>query len=150
VKNSDGKSARFWEKTWKQALQKGECPLAGCDITKQTCTHLDRYLAFSKHKYPKDREANLRFTSDIDDFSLRAEKNTRPGQIWSLFKKLRAAGLERDQIGILLRKFGYGMTNRAIMKDMGWTSHDSLYRRYRKAMHTLTLRNLKEGEENGD
>lgn len=124
------------------------CPFYGCDITKRTCGHLDRYLSYEDSTYTdkeskkvKGHEVSLVYTNDIDEYSLGAE--LRSLGVWDLFKKLRRYGLDRDQIGILVRKFGKNMTNRQIIEDMGWTSHNHLYRRYKQALHDLAERGLK-------
>jgi hypothetical protein len=79
------------------------------------------------------------YTDDIDSFSFRM-KTEPPAGIWDTYKKLRKYGLNRDQIGILIRKFCLGMTSRQIMEAMGWTSHQTFYRRYRAALKDLKTR----------
>lgn len=140
MKNSKKKSLERLEKAWKSALDKGRC-LEGCILDKRTCVHLDRYLA--RHR---DRgssafrpQVKLLMAGDIDEFS-RLKEEFEEGGVWDLFKKLRKYGLARDQIGILIRKFAYGMSNRTILEDMAWTSHSALHRRYIDALKTLKKR----------
>lgn len=137
----DKKSYELWEKRWKKALKKGVCPIAACDLSKATCAHLDKFLAY-------DPTARLHqpqtFSTDtIEEFSS-PEEEASPG-VWALFKTLRKYPLKRDQIGILVRKFGIGMSNRQILDSMGWTSHSMLYTRYRQAVATLKEYGFKSG-----
>jgi hypothetical protein len=65
------------------------------------------------------------------------------GQVWDLFKKLRKHGLTNDQIGILIRKFGYDMSRERIMQDMGWTSAKMFTLRYNQALDALRKRGFR-------
>lgn len=77
-------------------------------------------------------------SDDIESYG--APEREATSEVWDLFKKLRRYGLERDQISILLRRFVLDMTMRQICAEMGWTSMQTLYRRYRKALATLKKR----------
>lgn len=142
MKGSEKKSKEQWEAEWKEALRIGICPIAGCSLLKRTCRHLDKYLAYDPYSNVPgknvNREVNALHTGDIDDFSLRAEKvKPRTEGVLAFYWQLRPFGLSRDQVLILIRKFHVGMSNRQILIEMGWNSHDTLNRRYNEALEIL-------------
>jgi hypothetical protein len=148
-KNLEDKStpaSTGYEKLWKDALADGVCPVDGCDLTTSTCRHLDKYIDYTLNKttgFIKKgvRRKKLRtvYTTDIDEFGIRAEvQEGHP--VWDFYKKIKSFGLARDQIGILVRHFGAGMSVRSIMREMGWTSFSSYYSRYREALDILKKR----------
>lgn len=133
------------EKLWKEALAKGVCPFAGCDIRKETCHHLDRYLTMNNKNYINasgqqvpsihGREVKLSYVDWIDEKP--GEKEPESGQVWALFKKLRAFGLQNDQVAILIRRFAYGMTFKQIYDEMHWVSMGTLHKRYKHAVDKI-------------
>jgi hypothetical protein len=127
---------------WKRALRTRKCPYDGCDLRLATCQHLDNYLQFGRHYF--ERQVNIRFTDQIERFSEMGE--SREGEVWALFRKLRSLGLANDQVSLLLRKFVYGMTRKQIMADMGWTSNRAFDDRLAQAMQALKDRGFKKGD----
>jgi len=119
------------------ALIKGICPIQGCEISTATCSHLDRHLKYDS--VASIIKPKLVVWDEIEEMATEAEP-PEAGQVWALFKKLRAAGLNRSQVGILLRRHGYNMTDRQIIEDMGWTSKDTLESREKKALAVLKRR----------
>jgi hypothetical protein len=140
---SERKSSKFYKAQWTRALKKGVCPVAGCDIKKKTCPHLDDHLNYSSSS--PVRRPKLHFTNDIERYDTAADSEYAPptAGAWQLFRKMRGIGLANDQIQILLRKFLLGMTVRQIKEDMGWTSTETYYRRYREALSVLKTRGYK-------
>jgi diphthamide synthase subunit DPH2 len=120
---------------WKRALVSGRCPFANCDISKKTCDHLDRHLAYGESQYTPQVPVN--YTDQIERY---AELDLDKRDVWGMFKKLRKCGLDRDQIGVLIRVFCFDMTQRQILEDMHWTSFGMLQRRYKSALRQLQKR----------
>lgn len=138
-KSSAGRYSALWDDIWKVSLKHQICPFARCDLSKGSCEHLDRHANYdtSARLY----QPSVYFIHDIEEKAVEA---TQPkGEIWELFKKLRRYGLGRDQIGILLRKFGKDMSRAEILEDMNWTSNQTYDRRYRDAIATLKRRGYK-------
>ena len=144
MKGSRKKSKKHLDELWKEALRIGKCPFAGCSLSESTCDHLDNYLNYDgQHTYtePATNEVihkgpSLLFTDDIDDFTpMTVSDESNP--VWRMYKRLRKYPLSRSQIGILVRKFGAGMTNRQILADMGWTSHSLLHKQFTEALKIL-------------
>lgn len=152
-KPSENKSKRDLEGLWKKALQNGECPFGGCNLSDNTCEHLDGYLSYIENPHlnyvrksegeqkglPK-RKVRTLYTSDIDDYAVTEE--TTSG-VWELFKKLKKYGLARDQIGVVLRRACLEMNFRQIAEDMNWTHPQYAFRRYQEAIKTLRTRGYK-------
>jgi hypothetical protein len=105
---------------------------------------LDSYIAHGNKQLADGKQKHMKistvYTNEIENFG--GEDVQRPGA-WEMFKKLRRYGLNRDQVGILIRKFVYEMSNRQILEEMGWTSHSALYRRYREALTILKSKGFK-------
>lgn len=138
-KHSERKSHQLWDQIWKEGLKAGVCPVKGCDIKEETCEHLDEHLRYQPG-YPDEEEASVYFTDRIEEYSREEPKGVGA---WELFKKLRQYGLNRDQIGILVRKFAYNMSREQIKRDMNYTSNQTFDRRYKEALATLKKRGFK-------
>lgn len=140
------KSREHLEKLWTQALSDGVCPFKGCDIKTKTCWHLDQYLKVDGNtrvgpnghviKRGRDGEPSIYPFEHVEEMKVKTEKVVK-GQVWDLFKKLRHFGIPNHQIGILVRRFGYGMSFGEIQKEMGWTTYHGMYSHYRNAMNKI-------------
>lgn len=140
MKDSEERSKRVWAK-WKKALAKGECWIGGCNISKKTCQHLDARMDYGRHMY--EGRVGLYYTDMIEEEAGEL-RTTNPAEgCWDMYKKLKGYGLQGDQILILLRKFVLGMNTSQIKRDMGWTSWDTLYSRYRAALRHLKKKGYK-------
>jgi hypothetical protein len=134
--NSDSKYFAFWKDIWKVSLKHGICPFGRCDLSTKACEHLERHASYdSSERFIKPE---VFFIDDIEEKP--AADHAESGEIWALFKKLRKYGLDNDQIGILIRKFGYGFTHRQIMEDMHFTSFKIFTTRLNRALDTLRKR----------
>jgi hypothetical protein len=100
------------------------------------CEHLDRFLKYDPAS--REKKPEIVFIEDVEKKPWIDKEE--PGQVWELFKKLRRHGLKNDQIGILIREFGYNMTREQIMRDMGWSSVRMYVLRYNAALVTLRKR----------
>lgn len=104
------------------------------------------HSADTKKKHGKkfsSEEVQLLYTSDIDDFSIFVQTEKGQGSVWRFYKKLRKFALDRDEIGVLVRRFCLDMTWGQILADMNWTSRSMLDRRYSSALRKLKNRGFK-------
>lgn len=122
---------------WTEALSKGLCPLAGCDITQATCEHLDAYLDYGPQMFGPT--PSVFYTDQIERYPGEESKDPTTGS-WDLYKKLRRTGLDNDQILILIDRFAVGSTFRQIMEARNYTSMQTLLRRFNKALEHLKRR----------
>ncbi len=128
----DRKHYFTWKAKWELALKEGFCPIANCSLEKQTCPHLDQFLAYDPGA-PKF-EPEIFATAEIDEFP---QDESKGQGVWALFKQLRKYPLKRDQIGVLIRKFALNYSFSQIAEEMNWVSTSMAHSRYMRALKKL-------------
>lgn len=99
------------------------CPFARCDIRTTPCEHLDDYLEWGKtNRYFAPQVQTVR-VKDIENFSEGLGNAGNTQGVWELFKKLKRLPLNRDQIRILIRKYGLKQGRRQIMRELKWNNN---------------------------
>lgn len=84
------------------------------------------------------------YTDTIEEFGGEGNRTVDPTEgAWTFYKKAKKLGLKNDQILILIERFYLGRSFRQILDQYGWTSMDTLYRRYQKALALLKKRGFK-------
>ncbi len=143
MRKYERKSARFWAKTWKRAVKKGVCPIDGCSIKLKTCEHLDGYLGFGRGLF-EGGPADVSFEgADIEAYA-GDDMGDKTEGTWRLFKKLRRAGLIRDEIRVIFDRVILEKTYRQMQIERGWVDPKTAHRFYKRAIDKLRARNLKE------
>lgn len=141
------KSEVFWNQQWKEGLEKGVCPIAGCSLKKATCRHLDSHLNYSPGSMGPG--LSVVYTEGIDKLESEGDGvSPRAEGAWELYKKLKKTGLPKDQVQIMLDRFVLDRTLQQIQADRGWTSFGTLRRRYMAALSFLKAVGFKRGECN--
>jgi hypothetical protein len=129
----------LWKDIWKVALKHQICPFGRCDLSARACEHLNKFSGYDSSE--RAIKPQVLFIDDIEERP--NVEPQEPGKVWELFKKLRKFGMKNDQIGILIRKFGYDMTRREILEDMGYTSNKMFEIRYNRAIDELRKRGFR-------
>lgn len=150
MKDSEKKSWEFWEATWKKALKKGRCPIAGCPIRTSTCQHLDKYLGWNVYRVHDRHKVELLYTDDIDLMQSEPPGGLSVEGAWELYKKLKKSGLKRDQISLIIDKVLLGKSFRDIVRERGWTTASLAHYRFKKAIELLRKRGISLGEKHGE
>lgn len=108
----------------------------GCRLTNKTCSHLDSWIQKTGNRGIEEVPA---FSTDKIEEAPQDETKEY-GQVeglWRLFKDLRAFGLKRHQIQLVIDKAILGLSFRTIETQRGWTSYGTLRNEYKRTIELL-------------
>lgn len=116
------------DRGWKNALERGECPL-GCNLRTNTCEHLDAYLT------PENQSVvAMSVGGQIEKFP---DKKDGYEEEKSLLELVTGQGLSDIEIEVLMQSIGQRNTYSQIAKNLGYESSSTVHRIKKQALIKL-------------